>query len=146
MPPPKPQPAAVAVPPPASITPEPGLSLREILDRMDRMDDRSSAERRAQAEAFSARIEDEANHAQAAAQALVAALGERVTELGMTIDKRIGDLLAEQASARRENRWLMMLMVVLIGGLSGLNLWVKADGSVGVSQPTAVTDPGADGE
>jgi regulator of protease activity HflC (stomatin/prohibitin superfamily) len=131
---PAPTPAAVAAP-------DPGLSVRDILDRMDRMDDRASAERRAQAEAFSARIEAEADHAQQAAQALVDALGQRVGDLGAAVDKRIGDLLAEQASARRENRWLMMLMVAGLLALGGINVALQPDGGIDLSRASVDAEP-----
>ena len=136
--------------PPVVDEPAPTLVDR-LLTRMDRLEERASEERGKQAEQFGERlgditeagdrraealgqrIEDEAKHAQAAAKALVDGVGQRVTDLGAALDRRIGDLVAEQRAGRKELRWLMMVLLLINAGLSGLNLWIKADGSVGVA-------------
>ena len=140
--------------------PNAGISIAELLDRLDRMEQRSSAERREQAEAFGARIEAEADRAHKDAHSVaetlgtrlvesIEALGQRVAAGDEALGKRLDDLRGafaedraatrlDAASARKENRALLSLMLVIIAGFGGLNLYMKADGSVGVSQPVAV--------
>jgi hypothetical protein len=134
---------------PESAIREAPITITALLDRLDRMQQTASEERRELARAWHEQMraiaDDAKGDARAASEALgqrmtdgFAALGQRIADLGAATDKRMADQLAAQASARMEQRAIMLPMLLIIAGLSGLQLWLKADGSAGVAPAGAV--------
>lgn len=71
------------------------------------------------------------------------ALGKRADELRASLLVERSLDREDAKSARKENRALISLLLLLIGGFGGLNLYFNADGTMGITQPgvTVAAEP-----
>lgn len=100
------------------------FSTRDLLDHLDRQADRASKERQDMVTAFGAQVEKAAIDARADMLSANAALGQRITDQGAAMDRRIDDLLR----LLRQLMWLIGVAFALVASLGGLNVYLDAGG------------------